>query len=67
MLELTVQDMTCGHCASTVTKAVKSIAPDAAVDIDLEHHVVKVSGAADAQAIEEAIREAGYTPERAAA
>jgi copper chaperone len=67
MLEFTVQDMTCGHCASTVTKAVKSVEPNAAVDIDLDRHVVRISGVADALAVEEAIREAGYTPEPNAA
>jgi copper chaperone len=64
MLEFTVQDMTCGHCAGTVTKAVKGIEPQASVDIDLEHHLVRIGGASNAQAVENAIREAGYTPER---
>lgn len=66
MLEFTVQDMTCGHCVSTVTKAVKGVEPQAIVDIDLDHHIIKVTGADDPNAIEEAIREAGYTPERKA-
>jgi copper chaperone len=63
MLEFTVQDMTCGHCASTITKAVRSVDPQASIDIDLDRHLVKIGGAGDAQAVEEAIREAGYTPE----
>jgi copper chaperone len=64
MLEFMVQDMTCGHCAGRVTKAVKSIEPQASVDIDLDRRVVKVSGASNTQEVEAAIREAGYTPER---
>jgi copper chaperone len=63
MLEFTVRDMTCGHCASTITKAVRTADPQASIDIDLDRHLVKVGGAGNAQAIEEAIREAGYTPE----
>ena len=63
MLEFEVMDMTCGHCVSAVTKAVKEAAPDATVDIDLESHRVRVAGAASsADAIAAAIREAGYTP-----
>ena len=64
MLEFTVRDMTCGHCVGTVTKAVKGVEPQASVDIDLEHHLVRIDGASNAQAVESAIRDAGYTPER---
>lgn len=62
MLEFNVQDMTCGHCASTITKAVREVAPAASVDIDLANHLVRVDDASDAQRVEDAIREAGYTP-----
>lgn len=62
MLEFNVQDMTCGHCASMITKAVKQVDPKAAVDIDIGNHLVRIDGASDANEIEEAIREAGYTP-----
>ena len=67
MLEFTVEDMTCGHCAGTITKAVKEAAPAATVEIDLPGHKVKVNGVADAAEVEEAIRDAGYTPVRQAA
>ncbi|CAM5379074.1 heavy-metal-associated domain-containing protein [Eoetvoesiella caeni] len=64
MLQFEVNDMTCGHCVSAITAAVKQAAPDAAVAIDLPRHVVGVESAPDAGVVEQAIREAGYTPSR---
>ena len=58
-----VEDMTCGHCVGTVRKALATALPGAAVEIDLERHLVTVSG--DPQAAAAAISEAGYTPEPA--
>ena len=58
-----VMDMTCGHCVSAITQAVKAIDPQARVQIDLAaHRVVVDQGQADAQALRKAIAEAGYTP-----
>jgi len=58
-----VNDMTCGHCASTITKAVKVLDRAARVEIDLNAHRVQVeSAAADARELAEAIKDAGYTP-----
>lgn len=58
-----VMDMTCGHCASTITQAVKAVDPLARVQVELStHRVVVDQGSADAQTLRQAIREAGYTP-----
>lgn len=62
MIEFQVADMTCGHCASVITKAVKAVEADAQVEVDLQAKRVRVSGPADAQEVADAIREAGYTP-----
>jgi copper chaperone len=63
MIAFQVNDMTCGHCASTITKAVKATDKDAKVTIDLVKHLVTVEPTeADAQELREAITEAGYTP-----
>ncbi len=63
MLSFQVNDMTCGHCASTITKAVKATDKGAKVTIDLARHLVTVEPTeADAQDIRDAITEAGYTP-----
>ncbi len=58
-----VNDMSCGHCVSTITKAVRAVDQNAKIDIDLAMHRVQIEpGEADAQALSDAIREAGYTP-----
>jgi copper chaperone len=63
MIAFEVNDMTCGHCVSTITKALKSADKDAKVTIDLARHLVMVEPTeADAQELRDAIAEAGYTP-----
>lgn len=63
MIAFDVNDMTCGHCASTITKALKAVDKDAKVSIDLARHRVEIEPtASDAQELQEAIAEAGYTP-----
>jgi len=60
MLKLNVPEMTCGHCASIVTKARRSVDPQAKVDIDLATKNVAVTSSADADALGAALQEAGY-------
>ena len=63
MIAFEVKDMTCGHCVSTVGNAVKAVDAGARVQIDLASHRVEIESAqADAAALGDAIREAGYTP-----
>ena len=63
MIAFEVHDMTCGHCVSSITKAVKALDKDAEVRIDLATHRVEVEPAqADAAQLAAAIEEAGYTP-----
>lgn len=58
-----VNDMTCGHCVSTITKAIRAADKDAKVTIDLGRHLVMVEPTeTDAQELNDAITEAGYTP-----
>ncbi|APX74651.1 heavy-metal-associated domain-containing protein [Achromobacter insolitus] len=61
-IEFQVPDMTCGHCVKTITGAVNQAAPGATVTVDLPTHRVTVTGADDADKIEDAIRDAGYQP-----
>ena len=57
-----VNDMTCGHCVSAVTKAVKGINAAAYVSVNLATKRLEVdSSAVDARSIESAIAAAGYT------
>jgi copper chaperone len=58
-----VKDMTCGHCVSTITKAVEAVDHGAKVQIDLATHLVTIDPIeADATALSDAIKESGYTP-----
>ncbi len=62
MLELTLPTMTCGHCASVVTKAIKQADPKAGIEIDLASHRVRVETVEDRETIESVLTEAGYAP-----
>jgi copper chaperone CopZ len=67
MMNFIVKDMTCGHCAGTITKAVQAADPQAMVAIDLASHRVQVDSRLDTATVAAAIRQAGYTPEPLAA
>ena len=63
MVTFEVQDMTCGHCVSRITKAVRAIDQGAQVTADLATHRVRIEpSASDSTQLSDAIREAGYTP-----
>ena len=62
MLELTLPTMTCSHCVSVVTKAIKQADPRASVEIDLASHRVQVETAEDRETIVSAVTESGYAP-----
>jgi copper chaperone len=62
MYQLDVPDMTCGHCASTITRAVKDADAAAGCEVDLQARRVQVESAKPASAFLEAIAKAGYTP-----
>ena len=65
MIAFKVDDMTCGHCVSTITKALAAVDQGAKVDFDLAAHQVRIEPvAADAEELRDAIEEAGYTPVR---
>lgn len=60
MIELRVLNMTCGHCVSAVTKALKAVDPQATVDVDLETKRVRVESRQPAAMLTKALDEAGY-------
>jgi copper chaperone len=62
MIEFTVDDMTCGHCASTITRAVKDVDAASRCEIDLAGKKVRIESAHSAGEFRAAIEEAGYTP-----
>lgn len=65
MYQLQVENMSCGHCVGSVTKAVQAIDPAAQVQVDLASKSVKVESCAELGAISAAIVEAGYPVSRA--
>ncbi len=62
MIEFTVNDMTCGHCASTITRAVKDVDAAGRCEIDLSGKKVKIESRLPAAQFRAAIEEAGFTP-----
>jgi copper chaperone CopZ len=56
-----VAEMTCNHCAGTISKAIEQLMPGAPFAIDLGAREVTVAG--DTEAAANAIRAAGYEPE----
>ncbi|AGA08466.1 copper chaperone [Sinorhizobium meliloti] len=60
MYHLNVSDMTCGHCVSTVEKAVKSVDPDAKVAVNLEAQTASIDSQIGSDAFIAAIEAAGY-------
>ena len=61
MHEFKVEDMTCGHCAATITDAVKALDPAGRCEIDLAGKRVKVESAFSADRVAAAIAKAGFS------
>jgi copper chaperone len=66
MLKLKVEEMNCGHCVSSVTKAIKKVDPNADVQVDLGSSLVTVDTSAGGDAVRAAVKDAGYPNELAA-
>lgn len=62
MMEFKIEDMSCGHCASVITKTVQALDSAAKVEIDLAQKKVTVESREERAVIAEALTEAGYTP-----
>ena len=62
MVTFQVNDITCGHCASAISRAVASVDKNARIDIRIQQKLVRVSSTASAAELAEAIQDAGYTP-----
>lgn len=59
-ITLNVKGMTCEGCANAVKKIVARTQPAAETSVDLASGTVRVTGAADAVVIAEAITKGGY-------
>lgn len=60
MYEFDIPNMTCGHCAGTVKKAIDQADPAASSIIDVGSKTAKVETSVSPEAIAAAITEAGY-------
>ena len=60
MYEFDVQDMTCGGCAASVTRAVQRIDAGARVEVDLGAKKVKVESGRTLEEVRGAIADAGF-------
>ena len=66
MIELTINDMTCGGCVASITRVVKSLDPNATVDANVESRQVRINSQTDTEAVVAAIANAGFHPQLAA-
>ena len=62
-LLLKVPDITCDGCAETISESIKTMEPDAKVDVDVNAKTVTVESAASEETIKQAIVAAGYEVE----
>ena len=63
MTTFQVKDMSCGHCAGVITKAITAVDPQAKVDFKMDQRLVMIDAPqANVQALQDAIAKAGYTP-----
>ena len=63
MIELTINDMTCGGCVASITRVVKALDPDAVVNADVATKRVNITSVIDTDAVVAAIANAGYHPQ----
>jgi copper chaperone len=61
IVKITVPDLACSACANTIAQTLQILEPDAIVEADVTHKVVKVETQQSIDAIEQAIVHAGYT------
>lgn len=61
MISIEVKDMTCGHCESTLRKAIAAVDESAKVNVDLAAHRLDIESTADLKHLIEAVRKAGYS------
>ncbi|HVW50608.1 MAG TPA: cation transporter [Trinickia sp.] len=60
MIEFQVEGMSCQHCVSAVTKAIRALDSAALVEVNLENGRVRVQSQATSERIGSAIVDAGY-------
>ena len=62
MIELTIDDMTCGGCVASITRVVKGLDANATITAELESKRVKIESTVASAVVVAAIANAGYHP-----
>ncbi len=60
MTKLSVPEMSCGHCKTTIEKAVAGVDADARVSVDLENRTVSIESEIADAALIDALKAGGY-------
>ncbi len=61
-MQFHIENMTCGGCARSVTKAIQSVDANAQIVTDPPSRRVQITSSAPQEQVEAALREAGYPP-----
>lgn len=61
-MQFHIENMTCGGCARSVTKAIQSVDPAAEVTADPAKRTVDVKSVASRERLITVLTETGYTP-----
>lgn len=61
-MQFHIENMTCGGCARSVTKAIQSVDPAAEVKADPGTHKVEVTTVAPRETLVAVLADAGYAP-----
>ena len=59
-MEFKIENMTCGGCARSVTKAIQSVDPNAEIETNPAARTVRVETTATSQALQKALEDVGY-------
>lgn len=59
-MTLKIEGMMCKHCKARVEKALKAVSGVESVEVDLEAKTAEVTGSASAEALKQAVTDAGY-------
>lgn len=62
-MQFHVEDMTCGGCARSVTKAIQTVDPKAVVQADPPTRQLSVESSASVEQITAALQAAGFSPQ----
>jgi copper chaperone len=61
-MQFHIDNMTCGGCARSVTKAIQSVDANARVTADPPNRLIEVESSASPEQLEAALRDAGFPP-----